>query len=212
MAIAIKTRKQDELRQCKEKMNEYYHKNLLYALLVKRYADYIEEREAKTIQDLKEMIQPYSAPVAELAEKIKESIQDYSPEKDILKACEKAYAFITENIHSVPSLGVSFWMGVKETLENGVADYEDKAILLCSLFKALGADSSIGIAELSDGSNRPVVFIKTRYSEVMLDPNEKHNFLEFAGKRADALRKYSLNGKTITKILYEFDDKEYKEY
>jgi hypothetical protein len=214
MAITLRFKKpkEDDLEKCREKMDEYYHKTLLYGLLVKRYGEHIEERETKTIQDLKETIQPYNADVAELADKIKEEIPNYSPERDVLKACEKAYALITENVHSVPSLGVSFWMSIKEVLENGVADYEDKAMLLCSLFKALGAESSVGIAELTDGSNRPVVFIKNRNNEVMFDPNEKHGFLEYTGKREDILRKYVLEGKKIQKILYEFNDTEYKEY
>lgn len=212
MAIFFKPKKNDDLVKCREKMDDYYHKTLLYGLLVKRYEEFIEEREAKTIQDLKEMIQPNHPGVSEIAEKIKEEITNYSPERDVLKACEKAYVYVTENIHSVPSLGVSFWMPIKEVLENNVADYEDKAMLLCSVFKALGAESSVGIAEMTDGSNRPVVFIKTSSSEVMFDPNEKHRFLEYTGQRSEIIAKYTLNGKAIQKMLYEFDDKEYKEY
>ena len=203
---------EEKLEKSQGKMEEYYHKNLLFDLLVKRYGKYIEEHETKTIQDLKELVQPRNTNVVEIVNKITSEIPEYSPQKDLPKAAEKAYKFVVENIHSVPSLGVNFWMSIREVLDNYVADYEDKAILLCSLFRALGAEASVGITEFTDGSNRPLVFLKFKEYEVLCDPNEAHEFSEYAGSRDEIIRLYTINGKTITKILYEFDDKDYKEY
>lgn len=196
----------------RDKMEEYYNKTLLLDLLVSRYGDYIEDKEEKTVYDLKEAVQPDNSHVEEIAEGIARKFPHYDPKANILKACEMGYEYVTDEIASVPSLGVDFWMSIGEMIEKKVADYEDKAILLCSIFRALGAESLVLIVELTDGSNRPLVSLKAGTRCVLVDPNKKHDFKRYVGDIDDIIQGYEKKGTKIARILYEFNDKEYKEY
>ncbi|MFH0986413.1 MAG: hypothetical protein V1911_00020 [Candidatus Micrarchaeota archaeon] len=194
-----------KIAQYEAKMHEYYHRLLLLDMLLNRYGQHINEKEAKTVQDLKEMVQPDNTNIKELVEKLKKEDPD-APQQALLK---KAFEFIRDEIDSVPSLGVNFWMTIKEMLDNSIADYEDKAIFLCSLFEALGADSRIMIAEFSGGSNRPLVLIDMKGSYRLCDPNASHEFEKYVGQLDDILAKYEFNGEKIVKRMYEFNDKMY---
>jgi hypothetical protein len=197
-----------ESKRYKEKMEEYYHKLLLYELLVSKYEEPIKEKETKTIPELRELVQPQNEAVKEIAERIR---KETDPESHLLEACEKAMR-LTDNVHSVPSLGVPFWISIEEMLENSVADYEDKAILLCSILRNLGADASILIAELNDGSTRPLLLVPLDEKVLLIDPNTKHDFYRYFDTRGIVFEEYKYNDNKISRILYEFNDKNYKSY
>jgi hypothetical protein len=112
----------------------------------------------------------------------------------------------------VPYIGATLWLSVKEMLDNKVADYEDKAILLCSILRALGANALVLVALMTDGSNRPIVLLNMKDKSIMLDPNKKHDFIKFVGKRNELIRQFSVDGNRIKRIHYEFNDKDYVSY
>jgi len=101
----------------RDKMEEYYHKTLLFDLLVSRYGDYIEDKEEKTVYDLKEAVQPDNSHIEDIAERIARKFPHYDPKANLLKACEMAYEYVTDEIASVPSLGIDFWMSIGEMIE-----------------------------------------------------------------------------------------------
>lgn len=197
-----------ESKRYKEKMEEYYHKLLLYDLLISKYKDHIEENETKTIPELRELVQPQNDAVKEITKRIR---KETDSETHLLEACEKA-ATIVDDVHSVPGLGVPFWLLIEDMLEHKVADYEDKAILVCSIFRNLGAKASVLIAELSDGSTRPLILVSLDEKAVLFDPNIYHDFYKYFDTRGVVLNEYEYNGSKINRILYEFNDKEYKSY
>lgn len=182
-----------------DKMEEYYHKMLLFDLLLDRYKDYIDQKEEKTVQDLKEEVQPHNPLVINLAKQFENNPK-------------KAYDYLVDEIHSVPSIGVNFWMTIEEMIENRIADYEDKAILTCSVFKAMGLESSVMIVELSNGNNLPLVLIKGSESSILCDPNHKHDFDKYVGNVDALVEAFDLDGSKVAQVLYEFDDKEYEGY
>jgi hypothetical protein len=141
-----------------------------------------------------------------------DSIRKESGARVAIRLCSAAYDYVVDEIHSVPSIGVMFWMTFKEMLDNKVADYEDKAILLCSLFRALGAEASVAIAEFSNGSNRPLIFVGRGESVVLCDPNEKHGFMDFVGRRESVLKRYRVGGESVKRLVYEFSDTEYTDH
>jgi len=196
---------EEELKKYKEKMEEYYHKILLYQLLVSRYKDYIEGNETKTVPDVKSLVQPTNSNIIPIVQKIK------TESKDFLKQFQSAYEYVDE-IHSVPFIGATLWLSIKEMLDNKVADYEDKAILLCSILRALGANALVLVTLMTDGSNRPIVLLNMKDKSIMLDPNKKHDFIKFVGKRNDLIRQFSVDGNRIKRIQYEFNDKDYVSY
>jgi len=192
----------------KNKMMEYYHQLLLYSILVSRYKDHFDENETRTIPELKELIQPDNEHIKDIINKIS---KETDPETHLLEACEKAVGEIGD-VHSAPGLDVPFWISIEEMLENNVADYEDKAILLCSILRKLGADSSVLIIELTDGSTRPLVIISLEDKVVLLDPNKGHSFYQYFDSRPVVLDEYEFDGNKISRILYMFNDREYKSY
>jgi regulator of replication initiation timing len=196
---------EEEVKKYKEKMEEYYHKILLYQLLVSRYKGHIEGNETKTVPDVKSLVQPTNSNIVPIVQKIK------TDDKDFMKQFQSAYEYVDE-IHSVPYIGATLWLSVKEMLDNKVADYEDKAILLCSILRALGANALVLVALMTDGSNRPLVLLSMKDKSIMLDPNTKHDFIKFVGKRNDLIRQFSVEGNRIKRIQYEFNDKDYISY
>ncbi len=203
---------EEKFEKAKQRMDEYYHKLLLLQTALERYSDYIETNEARTIQDVKASVQPKNKKVLEIAEIITSEIPEYSPDRDLLKACRMAYERITERIASVPGIGVTFWMKIEDMLEKKIADYEDKAILLCSVLEALGADARVLILQMSDGTNIPVVELKHAAKVYWLDPNHKHDFDKYsATSREEIMKVFKAEDTSPVSILYEFNDQEYKQ-
>jgi uncharacterized protein YoxC len=189
------------------KIEEYYQKLIIYDLIVKRHAQHIESAEAKTINDMKAAVQPDHPKVKEIAERIeKESMEDCKI------AGRKAYDYVMD-IRSVPRIGISFWMTIDEVLENRVADYEDKAILLCSILRALDEPAFVVSAQMEDNSVRPLVIAELDGAYYVCDPNGSHDFEAYSDKTKEgALAKYSFQGEKIKKTLHEFNEKEYNEF
>lgn len=203
--------KEDAARY-KKKMEEYFNQIKIYRLLVSKYKDYIETSETKNVADLKKSVQPTNPAVLRAADNIKFDFENYMLEKDLLNACEKAHKLV-EKIPSSERLGITFWMTIDDIVENNVADYEDKAIFLCSLFRALGGQSRILIVELSDGSNRPLVLLELAEEKAILfDPNTEHDFYKYFGRKDDLIAQYSCEDKIVSRVLYEFNDDEYVSY
>lgn len=196
----------------RRKMEEYYHEVVLYRMLVSRYAETIETSEAKTAEDLRGLVVPGHQGVKEIAGKVRGEFEAYNPKYDFLRAAEKAYYWLCSNVASVPPAGVSFWMKVEDILSNKLADYEDKAILLCSSLRALDGDASVVVAELSDKSHRPLVILTFRDKSILCDPNQRHDFYQHYGARDDIIKNYRYDGKKVSRLLYEFNDKDYKQY
>ena len=195
----------EDMRKYKEKVEEYYHRIQLYQLLVSRYKEQIDTNEVKTVQDVKSLVQPGNSNITALVQRIKAENAEY------MRQYQSAFESIDE-VHSVPPIGTTFWLSVKEMLDNKVADYEDKAILLCSILRGLGASARVLVASLTDGSNRPLVMISLKDKTILLDPNKKHEFLRYVGKRNDVIKQFAIDDKGIKRILYEFNDKDYISY
>ena len=192
----------EEIRKYREKIDDYYHKIQLYQLLVTKYKNTIESSESKTAQDAKTLVQPANSNITTIIQRIK------SGSREPMKQYQAAFEFMDE-IHSVPYIGATFWLTIADMLENKVADYEDKAILLCSILRALGADSKVLVASMADSSNRPLVTIALKDKSILLDPNQKHDFVKYVGKRNEIIKQFLANGSKIKRISYEFNDKEY---
>jgi hypothetical protein len=174
----------------------------LYETLIERYKDSIEANEAKSISALKASVQPAHERILPVIDKIR------SEASSDLKAYERAKQFV-DDIRSVPGLNVSFWLSINEMLEQKIADFEDKAILLCSMLKGLGAQARVVIVELADGTNRPLVLLETPGKIILLDANQEHFFYAWTGAPGDVFPKYSYGGQAINRVLYEFNDTDY---
>jgi len=198
----------EELKKQLKQQEQEHYKNIILNLIIKKYSDYINEHEIKTIEDLKQAVQPQNQKIEELIKQFNSPTQTLKP----IEIAKKAYEFVVTEIKTIPSLGINFWMSIKEVLENKIADNEDKAILLCSLIKSTGLNSEIAIVELNEGSNKPFVLIKKPEEKyTLLDINFQHEFTKYEGTLEELKNNYEENNQKISRFLYKFNDEKYEE-
>lgn len=174
----------------------------LLELILKKYADHVNESERRTIQEMRELIQPNNIYLREYLEDI--------DEEEKLKACEKAYERIMKEFHTSEVLPVEHWMNIKQMIDNKVCDIEDKAILLCSAFRHFEVNVRIAVTKLENDERRPLVFIDENNKNILIDPNEKHPFMKYYGSMEELKEQYEYKESKIKGFEYMFNDREYK--
>ncbi|MFA5357977.1 MAG: hypothetical protein WC308_03575 [archaeon] len=184
----------------------------LCKFLLQKYGDIINEREKRTIGEIKALVDGSDLSIQSLAEDFKG--ERYSFEDGYEAALKAAFKFVTDEIAFVDAeLNLNYWMSPKEVLEQKVADDEDLAVFLCSIMKALGDNNAeVIIAELE--SLRTHAFVTTVLGEnfLILDPAQKHEFNAFFGKKKAVLENYSFNGQKIKNFLYRFNSEKYEQF
>ena len=203
-----------------EVQNAYYRK------IIERYAALVNENEEKTVPELKALIDGNSEAVLALKKLVLEQVaskkttlgsvvegEHYDYEKDFLLAAEAAFALV-RNLRQVhPEVSVSFWLAAKEILELEAGDVFDKAILLCSLLKGLGAGAAILVLELENNLIHPVVVFQYSGRGYLLDTSQPDSRLTtYGGALDEVLQGFSFDGAKFLKKAYEFDNDNYKEY
>lgn len=184
----------------------------LYRLLLRKYADLINEKERRTIGEIKSFVNPMDLTVHSF---ISDFIDDsYSYEKDFLKIFENLLSFLREKISFVePDLILNYWLTPEEILREGVADDEDFAILVCTCALSLGNSSAeILICELDDLSTRALVSFSFNNKFYLVDPFQNLPLKSFSGEREKVIKHYSLDGKKISKFLYRFNNSKYEHF
>lgn len=182
---------------------ELRRKVAVYRRIIARYEEKIAEFETKTITELKSLINPNDEVVLRLRDGLLERhFHPYIYEKDFEKAAQIAFDFVLKEVAS-EELPVDFWLTPRDVIELGAADEMDKAVLLCSLLRAMDCSSAKVVVE-SDGERH--VFVSFGWGDRyhILDP--VHGTKE-SGERKDVLRK--LFGDGTGKTVYEFNDSDY---
>lgn len=161
-----------------------------------KYSSLIEEKEAKTAEELKCLIQPNNP-------EVKSIIKAYDTPK-------KAFEFVRDNISEVtPNISATYWLSVEEMLKLRAADTEDEAILLCSLLRAQGEDAKVVVVELDKGIVKTLVALNDR----VLDPSVDTEFDDYVGiSQEEAIKQYIFDGQFVKKIRYIFNDKTYEHH
>ncbi len=98
--------------------------NRIYAKIIERYREYIEEKEQKTVYELKAMIVPDDSSIEEITSRLKkcESIKDFLSE----------LIEFSKNIKIIYS-PVQFWLTFQDIVEIGACEPFQKAIFLCAV-------------------------------------------------------------------------------
>lgn len=184
----------------------------LCRFLLQKYGDIINEREKRTIGEIKALVDGSDLSIQSLAQDFTKN--NYSFGEGYEKALKAAFKFVKDEIAFVDAeLNLNYWMSPKEVLEQKVADDEDLAVFLCSIMKALGDNSAeVIIAELE--SLRTHAFVTTTLGKrfLILDPAQKHKFGAFLGNKKEALENYSFNGQKIKNFLYRFNSEKYEQF
>jgi len=194
---------------------EYSEKGLrlrLYGVLLKKYAATINEREKKTIGEVKGLVNGDDLTVQSVVSGLKP--EKYSFERDFPSAAKKAFGFVKKEIHYAKAdLDLDYFLSPLEVMTEKIADDEDQAVFLCSLIFALGDESaSVVIAELDDLTTHAFVAIELAGKAYFLDPTQEHAFEQFSGKTEEVLKKYSYAGAKVKRLLYKFNKHEYKSF
>jgi hypothetical protein len=184
--------KRDELRSCQDKLK-------LYELIFHRYKDMIEQRESKTVTDLKALIKPSDETIVRKKAELTDKIRPYIFEQHFLEAAEEAHKLVrTIRTYVLP---VDFWLSPKEVLELRGGDPMDKAVFLCSLLIALENAESYVVAGTNKGIKIAVAF-KFNNEWHLLDPISAQHV---KGKKEDLVQQWFGDMNRV----YEFNDKEY---
>jgi len=184
--------KRDELRSCQDKLR-------MYELILGRYKDIIEQRESKTVTDLKALVKPNDEVVVRKRAEMTEKLRPYLFEQHFLGVAEEAHKFV-KSIRTYV-LPVDFWLSPKEVLELRGGDPMDKAIFLCSLLIALENLDSYVVAGTNKGIKIAVGF-KFNNEWHFLDPVSDQRI---KGQKEELVQKWFGDMSRV----YEFNDKEY---
>jgi len=114
-----------------------------------------------------------------------------------------------DGITTVDNIKIDFWITPEDVATYNVADPSCKAILLASFASALEYDYKVLICQMSNGEKRHLVMVDLNSKSLLLDPNKKHNFFKYHGESSSLIADYELNDAKISKVLYEFDEREY---
>ncbi|MFH1663718.1 MAG: transglutaminase-like domain-containing protein [archaeon] len=211
--------KYSKLRQAVGSVSEIDEKQLekelkfrLYSFLLEKYGEIINEKEKKTIGEIKGLIDPDDLSIQSiLAELIS---KNYSFEKNYLSIAREAYDFVVKEISFVESdVRINFWLTPMEIIKQKIADDEDMAVFLCTLLYALGDEKAfVVISEMENLSTHAFVITEHKNNFYLFDPSQKKDFEEFSGKKETVIEKYSFRNSKIKKFLYRFNATEYEQF
>lgn len=184
----------------------------LYRILLEKYADMINEKERRTIGQIKALVNAEDLTIQSILADFKGN--GYAFPKDYLASAEKVLSFVQTEINFVePEINLNYWLSIKEIFSSKVGDDEDLAVFLCSLLSGLGdKNASVIIAELD--SLKTHAFVATEFEKkfLILDPSQKHTLSQFSGTKEEALKKYSFKGAKIKRFLYKFNNTAYEQF
>ncbi|MFH1221950.1 MAG: hypothetical protein V1492_02595 [Candidatus Micrarchaeota archaeon] len=110
----------------------------IYLLMLGRYKDLINEKETKTITEIRSLINPRHPFIEQLRKKM--IPEDYSYEKNFSTALSKAVEYM--RAIETCEFAVSFWMTFEEMDKLEAADTPNKSLLFASLLRSFGAEST----------------------------------------------------------------------
>ncbi len=188
----------DDMKSLKKKLGLISMEMEVLKTLISRYADVIKEKETKTLEEMKSLIEPENQNVLDL-------IKTYDTPV-------KAFEYVRDSIKEIaPAVQFPFWMSVSDVIRIGAGDNSDRAILLCSMLRALEKDARVLFVETTKGEQRALVLLNDNGMYFLLDPDKNRKFNEFSGKSKDeVINKYTTGHGSISRIIYEINDKEAK--
>ncbi len=186
----------------------------LYRLLIQKYAVLINEKERRTIGQVKELLDSNDLTIQFILPQLKPPFKpNYTFETDYPQAASNALSFVSNQIDFVKlDIPISFWLSPKEIMEHKIADDEDQAVFLCTLLLALGdTRAEVIIAEMDDLSTHAFVITELQGEFHLLDSTKK-NAVPLHGKKETVLANYSFANTKIKRFLYKFNRSNYEQF
>lgn len=149
--------------------------DLMQFILVK-HKDEIEEKEARSLSRLRQIISPYSAYVSKIKTEILAPLAPYMKGEQLLKAAERILEHCSRI--EVVDLPIEYTLTFEEMESIKASPLLDKCLLLTSLLRAAGSENAAVVA----GSDYALV--KFQWDEIQYAINPKENRL-LKGKEAE---------------------------
>jgi len=180
--------------------------------LLEKYADIINEREKRTIGEIKALVDGSDLTVQSFVEDFKSP--DYSFEKDYEPALKKTFEYVKKEISFVDAdLNINYWLSPTELLQVKVADDEDLAVFMCATMKSLGDFKvEVIIAELENLKTHAFALTEINSETLLLDPAQDHAYEEYKGNKVEIIKKYSFQKQKIKRFLYRFNYEKYEQF
>lgn len=188
--------------------NEYH----LAKFLLTKYADLINEKEQRTIGEIKDLVSGNDLTIQGLVEELKE--KPYKFPENYLSSLKTVFDYVKKEIHYVDAdIGLNYWLSPKELMESKVADDEDLAVFMCAVMKALGDTSAeVIIAELDSLKTHAFVISEIDRKFLLVDPSQDHTIDTYFGEKIEVLKKYSFQKQKINRFLYRFNFEKYEQF
>jgi len=171
----------------------------IYKLVVDRYRKFIEDSESKSIAELRQLVRPLDSTITELKIAIQDQFHPYLYQDHYLKAVEAGMDMIFS--WKPVQMPISFWVSFQDMARLKAADDIDRAIVLCSLFRALGSDNAM------------VLIGKNKSAWVQFSFADKEYVVDIAHKAMNAFSgKEDSHKQFMLTILYSFNDRDYADF
>jgi hypothetical protein len=193
-------------------MDDKDKKLALYKFLLQKYADIINEREQRTIGEIKALVDGTDLSIQNILEEFNGDFYEFADNYE--EVLRKVYTFILDEIEFIEiDLGVNYWLSAKEVLEQKVVDDEDLAVFCCSCMKGLCDDNAeVIIAELEDLKTHAFIATEIKGKFLILDPAQGHVFDKYFGDKATILKEYTYKNEKIKRFLYRFNSSKYEQF
>ena len=180
--------------------------------LLEKYADIINDREKRTIGEIKALVDGNDLTIQSFVEDFKKT--NYSFTENYESALRQVFDFIKKEINFVDAeLNINYWLTPREILEVKVADDEDLAVFLCATMKSLGDEKAeVIIAELDNLKTHAFVLTDLNNESLLLDPAQEHAYEDYRGAKAELIKKYSFQKQKIKRFLYRFNSQKYEQF
>ena len=186
--------RRDEIRSLQDRVR-------LLEMVINRYRELIEEKEKKSISDLKLLVRPNDETVQKKKEEIIAGVRPYIYNQNFLKAAELCHKAVREiRTYNTP---INFWLTPKEMMDLKGGDPMDKALFLCSLLIALENPEVHVIIGMNKGIKVAVGFMFNNEFHI-LDPISS---ISAKGEKAKIIDEWFRDDRKV----YEFNDRNYVE-
>lgn len=198
--------------QTRDNESELLKETKLAKLLLRKYSNAINEKEAKTVGEIKSLINKEDLTIQAIIQDLKP--ENYKLEEHYMQTAEKVLNYLTEEIqYTKADFGINFWLEPKEILEAGISDDEDLAVLLCNLLYALGDEKAeVAITELDNLTTHAIVITEFKEKTYFLDPSQKSSFAKYSGNAEKVLKEFEFKGAKIRRFLYKFNSEKYEQF
>jgi hypothetical protein len=112
----------------------------LYKLVLARYKDLINEKESRSISEIRQRVSPYNDFVRKLRDPMLADTVPYVPKTHFFAVAQRAMAYV-RSIRTC-EFSFAFWMDFREMDSLKIGTAMDKAILLAALLRALESEDA----------------------------------------------------------------------